>query len=469
MFLHHSTGEALIDQGGVREGLTRLGYEFYDHGYNDDGLRLADGSYTGTNFDIPGDNTDPDGFAEIFAQPLHDPPDNAFSHLMQYDVIAFKSCFPTSNIGSDEQLAEYRSYYLSIRDRMDQYPNRAFVVVTPPPQVPNHTDAEEGARVRAFADWLQSDEYLAGHPNVFVFDFFDLLAGSDNFLRAEYRMDEYDAHPNERANREIGPLFVEFIHLVVQNHSAGEPLPLPTEAQPPAEEPDDPTAEPISPPSADRASIDDFESPLTDWWTDAEPASSIACSQDTKVAHVGSGALRIDYSIEPGSWPACGRSFEDSQDWSGSSGLSFWLRGSESGRAVTLLLFSGPADAPTPLETHLQTSSDWVFVTLPWSAFTQADWADEDGLVQIDPSRMSGYAFSVGTDDSAAEGTLWIDDVSSYSGEGAPLANTPPSEELDAEEHAEEEPSSDICPFSAFGLPLATLGAGLVLRRKETT
>jgi len=63
MFLHHSCGENLINQGGVREGLTAGGYEFYDHGYNGDGLRLADGSYTGTNFDVPGDNTDPDGLA----------------------------------------------------------------------------------------------------------------------------------------------------------------------------------------------------------------------------------------------------------------------------------------------------------------------------------------------------------------------------------------------------------------------
>jgi hypothetical protein len=80
IFLHHSCGQNLIEQGGVREGLTALGYEFYDHGYNGDGLRLADGSYTGTNFDVPGDNTDPDGFAAIFAQSLHDPPDNTFSY-----------------------------------------------------------------------------------------------------------------------------------------------------------------------------------------------------------------------------------------------------------------------------------------------------------------------------------------------------------------------------------------------------
>ena len=129
IFLHHSCGHNLIEQGGVREGLTALGYEFYDHGYNGDGLRLADGSYTGTNFDVPDDNTDPDGLALIFSQPLYDPPDNTFSYLMQYDVIAFKSCFSASSIGDDKQLAAYKSHYLFIRDRMDQYPNKVFIIV----------------------------------------------------------------------------------------------------------------------------------------------------------------------------------------------------------------------------------------------------------------------------------------------------------------------------------------------------
>jgi hypothetical protein len=216
MFLHHSCGANLIEQGNVRQLLTNLGYEFYDHGYNDDGLVLADGTWTGTNFDVPDDNTDPDGLANIFAQPLDDPPDNTFSHLMEYDVIAF----PTSNIQSDEQLADYKSYYLSIRDRMDEYPNKIFIVVTPPPEIPNDTDSAAASRARAWASWLGSNEYLSGHPNVFTFDFFNLLADpSDNMLRAEYRTDEWDAHPNELANQTIGPLFADFIDQAVRTYT----------------------------------------------------------------------------------------------------------------------------------------------------------------------------------------------------------------------------------------------------------
>jgi len=216
IFLHHSCGSNLIDQGGVREGLTALGYQFYDHGYNGEGLRLPDGSSAGVNFDVPDDNTDPNGLAVVFGQPFHETPDNTFSHLMQYDVIMVKSCYPTSNIGSDDQLNEFKSYYVSMRNRMDQYPDKIFIIVTQPPQVPGESNSEEGVRARALADWLKSDEFLTGHPNVFVFDFFDALAGSDNFLRSEYRIDNHDGHPNERANRAIGPAFVDFIDTTIR-------------------------------------------------------------------------------------------------------------------------------------------------------------------------------------------------------------------------------------------------------------
>ncbi|MCI0476658.1 MAG: hypothetical protein L0Y55_10460, partial [Anaerolineales bacterium] len=214
VFLHHSTGQGLIDQGSLRQRLTALGYEFFDHGYNDAGLTLANGQSANMNFDIPDDNTDPDGFNTLFAQPLTAPPTNAFSRLMQYDVIAFKSCFPTTNIESNQQLEEYKTYYRNIRAVMDKYPNKIFIVVSPPPNTPAETNSQNAARARAWANWLKSPEYLSGHPNIFTFDFFNLLAENNpvardnNMLRAAYRLgDAHDSHPNERANREIGPQF----------------------------------------------------------------------------------------------------------------------------------------------------------------------------------------------------------------------------------------------------------------------
>lgn len=58
---------------------------------------------------------------------------------------------------------------------------------------------------------MASPEFLAGHSNLVTFNFFALLADPmTNYLRPQYRDDEYDAHPNELANRTIGPLFADF-------------------------------------------------------------------------------------------------------------------------------------------------------------------------------------------------------------------------------------------------------------------
>ena len=67
---------------------------------------------------------------------------------------------------------------------VDQHPDRVFIVLTPPPLVPEHTTPEIAARARAFANWLKSDEYLDGHANLVTFDFFELLAEDDPHIPA---------------------------------------------------------------------------------------------------------------------------------------------------------------------------------------------------------------------------------------------------------------------------------------------
>jgi hypothetical protein len=225
IFVHHSVGRELVLQGGVREQLTAAGFQFWDHDYNFVGLIRPDGTRAGYSYTIPGDNTDPDGLAGLFAQRIYPWSLNAFSGLMQHEVIAFKSCFPASNITSDEQLEQYKAWYLGMREVMDRHPDHVFIVVTPPPLNPAGTDPEAAARARAFSRWLQSDEFLAGHPNIFTFDLFGPLAEEDpqapdlNMLRSEYREGE-DSHPTRLANQTIGPLFADFVIDAVQTYRA---------------------------------------------------------------------------------------------------------------------------------------------------------------------------------------------------------------------------------------------------------
>lgn len=222
IFLHHSTGHNLIVQGNVRALFGQKGYRFWDHDYNTIGLTRPDGTATETSYDIPGGsggNTDPDGLAVLFAQAVHNPPDNAFSRLLQHEVLIFKSCFPNSAIGSEESLEKHKTEYLGMRDVIDLHPDRVFILLTTPPLHPKATTPDEAARARALANWLRSDEFLAGHPNLFVFDFFGRLADpATNMLRADYQPDpnSTDSHPNALANQTIGPVFVDFVDQAVQ-------------------------------------------------------------------------------------------------------------------------------------------------------------------------------------------------------------------------------------------------------------
>ncbi|HIE57826.1 MAG TPA: hypothetical protein EYP88_06315 [Anaerolineales bacterium] len=224
VFLHHSTGTNLIRQGNMRELFREAGYNFWDHGYNEQGLRTPEGASTGYNYNIPGDNTNPGGFYRIFNQTEYPFPLNAYSGLLQHEVIIFKSCFrPTNHIRSDEQLEQYKTWYLGIRDEMDRHPEKIFIIITAPPLNPAETNPEEAARARIFADWLKSDEYLDGHANVFTFDFFNVLAESDpdaedhNMLQAAYR-DGNDSHPNQLANETIAPILVDFIIEAIESY-----------------------------------------------------------------------------------------------------------------------------------------------------------------------------------------------------------------------------------------------------------
>lgn len=460
IFLHHSCGLALIDEGNVREGLTARGYDFYDHGYNDEGLRLPDGTYAGRNFDVPGDNTDPDGYATIFSQSLHDPPDNTFSYLMQYDVIVFKSCFPVSNIADDDQLAAYQSYYRTIRDRIDQHPEKLFIVVTQPPQVPGSSDRQEAARARAWTQWLQSAEFLAGHPNLFVFDFFGYLAGDDNFLRREYRYDNQDAHPNARANQAIGPLFVDFIDQAIRSYEPGVPI-----VQPPPT--DEPTASPL--PAGSGGLV------LGEWGSGASSDSvSIHCQTDPTPQHNGGLVTRVTYNIPADNYADCGQSLEAAQDWSQSAGFGLWLRAETPGPLI-LTLYSGPDDGPTPFDVTYTIGADgcadWVYVFFPWGEFARAQWAEEGGLSALDPARITGYSFTLDAYNGERSGTLLLDLIGPTSAgaedDGTPPATepviTPPSA---PEEEAPAAPRRGLCSSSLL-LPLLIGGATWLIRQRN--
>lgn len=222
-FLHHSTGQGLID-GGMRAAVRAYNnahgtsYEFWDHGYNGDGLTNANGVATGRNYGIPSDNTDPVGLHYLWKSTNGDAVAARNQILLNHQVIAFKSCFPASAIPDAATLNQYQTWYLRIRAFCDTRPDRLFVVMSTPPLHRLATNATEANNARAFANWLKSATYLSGHPNVVCFDLFDALAApagttNGNRLRYEYEgsHSDSDSHPNATANSTVGPRFATFL------------------------------------------------------------------------------------------------------------------------------------------------------------------------------------------------------------------------------------------------------------------
>ncbi|MBN1563198.1 MAG: hypothetical protein JXA10_05120, partial [Anaerolineae bacterium] len=421
LFMHHSTGQGVIWQGGVREEFTAIGYEFWDHGYNDEGLVDPAGNYLGINWDVPGDNTDPDGWYAIFNQPITDPPSNTLSHMLQADVILFKSCFPTSNIYDDAMLNQYKQYYLSIRDVMDHYPDKLFIPFTPPPLVPNETDAANAARAQQWADYLASDEYLAGHPNVVVFDFFHLLADENGYLRADYRADEWDSHPNDIANGITGPILVEFVDQAYRDFVPGEPSTAPTgditaesQAGSAGSEAETDTGS-DSAEEPDYSGSDEFQSAqlfagfedetAMEWWWDYtnEPVNTFTCALDS-AAYSGAYALHLTFDIPTEGTAGCGVNFETDASWVEAQGISFYWRTDTPGLIMHFALAvkdpsqqNADASEATPFEVELWTESgDWTQVTLFWDEFTKAEWVGDTGVDTFDPAQIAWLVFDVG-------------------------------------------------------------------------
>jgi hypothetical protein len=226
MFLHHSTGRNMLTESGFRSlvnahnSQSDIDIRFWDHDYH------SGNSYTGVilpdstvhhdwSYGVQANIIQPYGYQEIFVQA----PAFRDSLFSRHEVIIFKNDHRTGDIETDEELAEHKAHYLEVRDILDQFPDKLFVMMSGPPRRPEEIAVDASTRARDFYNWAQSPEFLSGHPNILYFDFFDMLAypndPSDperNMLRAEFRRTaSWDNHPNVFANTTCGPIFADFL------------------------------------------------------------------------------------------------------------------------------------------------------------------------------------------------------------------------------------------------------------------
>jgi hypothetical protein len=189
-FVHHSTGE-IYWTGGMEKALT-------DAGYN-----AAAPWWDG--------NTDPPDFYNEFSNP------DRWKILEPYDIIIFKSCFPASDITSNEMLEQYKNDYNQLYEIFRAHQDKLFVPMSTPPLLKNHTTPEAAQRALEFEKWLLG-EYKDNYDgkNLAPFGLHSLLSDENGYLKNDFVVSTEDDHPNAHSGEVVGEAIVEHLSLYVK-------------------------------------------------------------------------------------------------------------------------------------------------------------------------------------------------------------------------------------------------------------
>ncbi len=216
VFLHHSVGLGILQEGGLRDSLMEAGVYVRSATYGDE-----IGQATDIRDWLPKFRND---MNRILGFKSHT--DIYYDDGTTNDIVMFKPCFPNSDIVSDgsqpgdpfgheRTMANYKAVFAQLRVEISRNPEKLFIYMTAPPLVPDSTTAENARRAKRFNEWVVN-EYLpmyadkTGLDNLAVFDLFSFLTDEDGYLKAEYRKEKQgDSHPNEAASRAVAAKFME--------------------------------------------------------------------------------------------------------------------------------------------------------------------------------------------------------------------------------------------------------------------
>lgn len=169
---------------------------------------------TKSDFNIVISNNSPKEYAELFSRDIKD---RTLKSILDFDVVIFKNCYPTTELKSDRQLSQYKDYYLDIAKNLSRFQNKKFILVTSPPLRKEQTKIDYANRAIILNNWLNSKEFVINAQNLYVFDLFGYLADKNGMLRNDYtNFWPFDSHPNSKANKSIATLLAKFITSLVK-------------------------------------------------------------------------------------------------------------------------------------------------------------------------------------------------------------------------------------------------------------
>ncbi len=224
IFLHHSTGGCIWGPNGSATSVPQE-IDAYNssHGYTGSFAVSLNEEWWPVD---PWDN-EWSRWHDIFDS--NDTTSDIGPYLAANKIIMIKSCFPSSDLWGEGEPSDttdpasktifnYKWHWRNFIRVMQNHPANFFVVWTNAPQERESTSDESALLSDQFCRWAKDtlaggfDPAFGQFPqNVYVFDFFHHLAGSDGKLPDSYRTESGNSHPNDAATAHVAPLLVEEI------------------------------------------------------------------------------------------------------------------------------------------------------------------------------------------------------------------------------------------------------------------
>jgi len=222
IFLHHSTGSNIWGPNGSTTSIPQEMTTYNNaHGYTES-MEVT----MSEEWWAPGDNewvTQHDFFEDP------SPVTGIGYYLPDNKIIVIKSCFPASAMTATGGPADtlnpglktvynYKWHWRHIVQVMGSNPENFFAIWTNAPLEPYSTNTEEAALSKQFCSWAKDTlaqgldpVFGAFPPNVYVFDFFHKLTGTNGMMLEMYAASHGDSHPNAAATQLVAPMFVQEI------------------------------------------------------------------------------------------------------------------------------------------------------------------------------------------------------------------------------------------------------------------
>ena len=144
----------------------------------------------------------------------------------EYDVIIFKHCYPVGRILEDKgapdieseekRIENYKLQYNALKKKMHSFPDKKFIIWTPPASVSMKITPEEAERTYEFHKWITM-EWDEKADNIFIWDFYTYETEGGLYLTGKNAFSPDNCHPGAEFSARVAPIFCRYVIDVIES------------------------------------------------------------------------------------------------------------------------------------------------------------------------------------------------------------------------------------------------------------